>query len=155
MPLCNGGSSNNNKMQGEGKKNLISPFGNAIRKKSSSATIHIGGEIWCLMYAGFLVLSSTYLLLWRNFILFFFCCTLKNCLANFTDNFSCLSLSVRKFRNSRPSLYEHFPSVIIFTAALWTLSRSLMFFKVIQSCNSHETIMTQSWDSHEKVDWRL
>ena len=42
-----------NWMPSPSKKNAISPFFDASRNKNIGATIRIGREIWCLLYAGF------------------------------------------------------------------------------------------------------
>ena len=43
-----------------GVKNLISPFGDARRKKICGATIRIGRETWCLPYAEFFLQSVNF-----------------------------------------------------------------------------------------------
>ena len=40
------------------QKNAINPFFDASEYKNIGATIRIGQEIWCLLYAGFLIYKA-------------------------------------------------------------------------------------------------
>ena len=66
----------------------------------------------------------------------------KHLFANLAVKISLLSFSVGMFNIVRPYLYECFPSRIILTATLWTLSRAVVFCLVRLACQTTDDCST-------------